>query len=295
MKKTLIIGPTYLEILSKVKQLPKGNEDIDILSTEQKVSGSGYHCAKYFQELGLDYVMISPVGEGVYAEEVLKQVIKEDIPMRIMDGYMNGCRYTLSDMNGETSQFIVPGAEYEFDEIFVYEDSYLYDDVNNVCLFADMLCGQMTSIHDLLDVLESLDKPLVFVPNGRSNDLIEGVLENIFSYQPTLIVSDTEAYYLANEYSGELRDVAKHLGEMTSGVVMIIKQGEGTFVYDQDDCFIASNEEDIDFDKEVALYLCAKQCGVDLKNAVMYASSYASKDSDIFDARERLKQLIMVK
>ncbi len=295
MKKTLMIGPTYLEILSKVKQLPKGNENIDILSTEQKVSGSGYECAKYFQSLGLDFELISPVGEGVYGETVYQQAVSESIPMRLIKDQMNGCRYTLSDLNGETSQFIVPGAEYEFDDSFL-DDMYLYcDDISNICLFADMLCGQQFSIDNVFTALSELEKPLVFVPNGRSNDLIEGALENIYSYQPTLIVSDTEAYYLANEYSGELRDVAKHLGEMTSGIVIIVKQGQGVFVNDQDECFIAQNTEKLNFDKVVALYLCAKQCGVDLKNAVMFASTYASENVDIFDAKERLKQLIMVK
>ncbi len=294
MKKTLIIGPTYIEIFSKVKALPKGNEDIDILSTEQSVSGSGYHCAKLFNDFDLEYKIISPLGEGVYGEAVSNQVRNENIPMMVVDGMMNGCRYTLTDTNGEQSQFIMPGAEYEFDDSFL-DDMYLYtDDINCICLFGDMLCGQLSSIQNVLDTLSELDKPLIFVPNGRSNDFIEGVLENINSYHPTLIVSDTEAYYLANEYSGELRDVAKHLGEMTHGIVMIIKQGEGTFVYDQDECFLAPNEKKIDFDKEVALYLCAKQCGVDLKNAVMFASTYASND-DIDDAKDRLKQLIMVK
>ncbi len=294
MKKTLIIGPTYVEIFSKVKVLPKGNEDIDILSTEQSVSGSGYYCAKLFNDFDLEYKIISPLGEGVYGEAVSNQVRDENIPMMVVDGMMNGCRYTLTDTNGEQSQFIMPGAEYEFDDSFL-DDMYLYaDDINCICLFGDMLCGQLSSIQNVLDTLSELDKPLIFVPNGRSNDFIEGVLENINSYHPTLIVSDTEAYYLANEYSGELRDVAKHLGEMTHGIVMIIKQGEGTFVYDQDECFLAPNEKKIDFDKEVALYLCAKQCGVDLKNAVMFASTYASND-DIDDAKVRLKQLIMVK
>ena len=70
MKKTLMIGPSYVDINAKVRKLPKGNEDMDILSTSQKISGSGYVCANVFEKLGMDYELISPVGEGVYGDAV---------------------------------------------------------------------------------------------------------------------------------------------------------------------------------------------------------------------------------
>lgn len=293
MKKTLIIGPTYVDIYSKVKQLPKGNEDIDILSTTQRVSGSGYENAKVFQSLGLDYDLISPVGEGVYGEAVKQQFIKDDIPLIQIDGMINGCTYTLSDQKGETSRFIMPGAEYEFDRSFT--DELYSEDIDSVCLYADMLCGQMTSIQELLEVLEEIDRPLYFIPNGRSQDVLEDAMDVITSFHPTMILSDTEAYYFTGEYSGELRDTAKHLYEKTNGTVMIIKQGEGVFVYDDGDSYIAPSKNEIDSDLLISLLLCAKQCGVDTKNALMFAVGFSNGELHPEQIKDRLKQLIMVK
>ncbi len=293
MKKTLIIGPTFVDISSKVKQLPKGNEDIDILSTSQTVSGNGYECVKVFESLGLDYDLISPVGEGVYGDVVKQLAIQDNIPLIAIDGMMNGCTYTLTDMNGETSRFIMPGAEYEFDRSFT--DDLYSDDIDSICLYGDMLTGQMTSIQELLEVLEEIDKPLYFIPNGRSQDIIEDALDVIYSFHPTVILNDTEAYYLAEEYSGELRDTAKHLYEKIQGTIMIVKQGEGVFVYEDEDSYLAPNDQNMNMNQMIALLLCAKQCGVDTKNALMFASGFSSDELYVEAIKDRLKQLIMVK
>ena len=107
---------------------------------------------------------------------------------------------------------------------------------------------------------------------------------------------DTEAYYLANEYSGELRDTARHLYEKTNAMVMIVKQGEGVFVYDGDESYLAPCKEKIEYDMHLALFLIAKQCGIDTKNALMFACAYPNDtvfDQDMIE--DRLKELVMVK
>ena len=132
-----MIGPSYVDINAKVRELPKGNEDMDILSTFQKISGSGYVCANVFEKLGMDYELISPVGEGVYGDAVKKQALEDHIALQYVDEMMNGCTYTLHDLHDETSRFIMPGAEYYYSRYFV--DDYSADEIRSVCVFGDML------------------------------------------------------------------------------------------------------------------------------------------------------------
>ena len=50
------------------------------------------------------------------------------------------------------------------------------------------------------------------------------------------------------------------------------------------------------YDMHLALFLVAKQCGIDTKNALMFACAYpndTSFDQDMIE--ERLKELVMVK
>lgn len=294
MKKTLMIGPSYVDINAKVRQLPKGNEDMDILSTSQKISGSGYVCANVFEKLGMDYELISPVGEGVYGDAVKKQALEDHIALQYVDEMMNGCTYTLHDLHDETSRFIMPGAEYYYSRYFV--DDYSADEIRSVCVFGDMLTLDTQCTSELVETLEDLKKTIYFVPNGCSQNIEQEVLEAIYSFHPVLYLMDTEAYYLANEYSGELRDTARHLYEKTNAMVMIVKQGEGVFVYDGEESYLAPCKEKIEYDMHLALFLVAKQCGIDTKNALMFACAYpndTSFDQDMIE--ERLKELVMVK
>lgn len=291
MKKTLIIGPAYVETIAHVNVLPKGNEDIKVLSNEELVSGAGITTARVFEALGLDYDLIAPYGEGTYADSVFQACKKQDIHLNCHFDGLNGSRYTMQDKNGEVSQFIMPGVEYEFDRSFT--DGIYPNEITSVCVYGDMMMGDVDSVSDLIETVEDLKKTLYFVPNGCSDSIDPQALDAMLSFQPTLFLSDSEAYYLSGEYSGELRDTSKHLFEKTHAPVMIFKQGEGVFVYDDEECYLAQNKDSIDLLQCFSYFLCAKECGIDQKNALMFALQYWN--AEISQITERLKELIMVK
>lgn len=290
MKKPLIIAPIYIETIAKVKQLPKGNEPIEPISTSQNVSGAGLIASNLFRELGLDYELISSCGTGIYGDCVKEFCTNNHILVHNIDN-MNGSRYTLCDSNNETSQFIISGAEYEYDRNFT--DDVLLSDISSVTVFGDMLMGEVESVSDLIETVEDLKKPFYFVPDGCLDNMIPETLDALLSFEPTLFLTDTEAYYLSNEHSGELRDTAQFLSQKTHAPVMVFKQSEGVFVAEKDDCYFAPQEDNIDKNRCFFLYLCAKQCGIDEKNAVMFATGYANKTTVIIE--QRLKNLIMIK
>lgn len=291
MKKTLIIGPAYVETVAHVNVLPKGNEDIKILSKEELVTGAGVTTARIFQTLGLDYDLIAPYGDGIYGDFVAQSCKTQNIQLTChFDGF-NGSRYTMQDKNGDVSQFIMPGVEYEFDRCFT--DSIYPEEIASVCVYGDMMMGDIDSVSDLIETVEDLKKTFYFVPDGCSDSIDTQALEAMLSFHPTLFLSDSEAYYLSGEYSGELRDTSKHIFEKTHAPVMIFKQGEGVFVYDGEECYLAQNKDNIDLIQCFSYFLCAKECGIDQKNALMFALQYWN--AEIPQITERLKELIMVK
>lgn len=290
MKKTLIIGSTHVDILSKVKQLPKGNEEIHITRTKRRVDSPAFTMAKQFRLFDFDFEYLSPLGDGIYAENVKEEAERQNIDMKYHLLGMNGCTYTLMDDNGDTSQIIMPGAEYEFD-LSLTEDLYP-EEIGNIVLFGEMLTGEDESIEDLLEALDDLDKPIIFIPNGRSQDIPAEAFQSLLQLKPAIYLTDTEAYYLAGEYSGELRDTADHLFDLTKCRVMIMKQSEGCFVKEEKDVYLAPCKENINIEKHVSLFAIAKQAGVDDKNALMFAYEYAN-DLKIAKAKRRLAGMIL--
>lgn len=290
MKKPLIIAPIYVETIAKVKQLPKGNETINPTSMSQEVAGAGLISANLFQALGFEYELISSCGTGIYGDYVKETCLKKNIIPHYVDA-VNGSRYTLCDDNNEKSQFIIPGAEYEYDRNFT--EDVLLSDISSVTVFGDMLMGDVDSVSDLIETIEDLKKPFYFVPDGCLDSIVPEALDAVLSFEPILFLTDTEAYYLSDEHSGELRDTAQFLALKTNAPVMIFKQSEGIFVAEKDDCYFAPMESDIDKNRCFLLYLCAKQCGIDEKNAIMFATGYANETNASIE--QRLKTLIMIK
>lgn len=76
MKKTLIIGTMQTEWLEYVKELPKGNEDYEVLSSRLQLSGSALKAASLYQQFGFPYEVIAPVGRGS-AGEMLSAYLEE--------------------------------------------------------------------------------------------------------------------------------------------------------------------------------------------------------------------------
>lgn len=294
MKKTLVFGPAYVELVSKVDTLPKGNEEVNILSTTTKMSGSGYVSAKAFQQIGFDCEPIIPIGEGIYGDRVKQELSDSNLPTNYLVDGINGCQYTLIDKKGNSSTFVMPGAEYEFDRCFM--DDVWIDEIAQVVVFGEMLCGETDSVVDLIETLEDLEKEILFLPNGKSQDIGEEWMNVMLSFHPILCMSDTEAYYIANEYSGELRDVINHIYEMNQNIVLIVKQHEGVYYKDADDMYVAPTNEEIHMDLFIALLCIARNCNIDMKNSLLFACTYANHkqfQSDVI--KQRLKELIRLK
>lgn len=299
MDRTLIIGSAHTEYIAHVKKLPKGNEDFQPEDIIQTTGGSGFRTAYVFTGFDFPYNLIAPVGTGVYGDAVKEDAENCGISLTAQNDAVSGCTYRMIDEGGAESILCVPGAEYNFD--LSYTDGIYPEDISNIALFGEMLTGD--GFDDVIETLEDMSKEIYFMPGDRIQDAEKEAIDAVMNMHPVLHLTDTEAYYFSQEHAKELKETATYLFNITKAPVMILKEGEGTYYMDEDDTFLAPEKDHMDPDLHIAAYLCAKNAGVDLKNAVMFANHFSAMtkeeslpdEKDFSEQKERLAGMILHK
>lgn len=301
MKNIMIFGAADVDIAAYVKQLPKGNEEMEILHSEQRLAGAGIAAAKTLQGLKLTYDLMAPCGTGVYGDAVREMAEKEGITLHIEREGMNGCTYHMIDPQGRSSAMRVPGVEYDFDENdTMYADA---DDILALVVFGDMLSGE--NAEELLTFADRCDVPLYFIPDGMLEDMDEDIKEALLDFQACWILREGEAGELTGQE--DMDASVEVLCKDGSTVVMIGKDGllcrcdgEDFRTPSTDDLF----EEEETIHAAATAFVAVTVAGVDKKNALMFACGIAERmtknggvmdDFDWTEQRQRLVRMITYK
>lgn len=293
----MIIGSAHTEYVAHVKKLPKGNEEFQPDDIIQTTGGTGFRMAYVFNGFDFPYNLIAPVGTGVYGDAVKEDAEKCGIPLDAHTEEVSGCTYRMIDREGAQNVLCVPGAEYSYD--LSYTDDLYPQEISNIALSGEMLTGD--GVDDVIETLDDMGRTIYFMPGDRIENAPEEAVDAVMKMHPVLHLTDTEAYYFSKEKAKELKETAEALFHMTKAPVMILKEGEGTYYMDQDDTFLAPESGHMDPDLHIASYLCARNAGVDLKNAVMFANHFSAMteagelpDTKDFDEqKERLAGMIL--
>ena len=112
MKKTLIIGTMQTEWLEYVKELPKGNEDYEVLSSRLQLSGSALKAASLYQQFGFPYEVIAPVGRGSAGERLSAYLEEKQIDVQHVEG-IHGSSTLLVDSKDRSNRIYAPGVEFD--------------------------------------------------------------------------------------------------------------------------------------------------------------------------------------
>ena len=172
------------------------------------------------------------------------------------------------------------------------------DDIHAVLLYGEMLSGE--GVIDLLNTLDDLEKPIYFVPGEFGDQMDEDVFRALCSLNPTLLLSETDAYYLSSEKYHDFKLTAEYLHTMTGSNIMIFKNGEGVYSYG-DEKFMLPCENVSDIELQAAVFVLAQLAGVDVKNSMAFMCDFAEKlvhDYDDFTFAEgkiRLAEIIAQK
>ena len=116
MKQTLIIWSTVVDVIIKIPHLPKTEEDINVISQQQMLGGCAYNVSNMLYLEHTPYTLCSPVGTGLYAEFVERELSKKGlVPFITLKDIVNGCCYCFVEDSGERTFISHHGAEYLFD------------------------------------------------------------------------------------------------------------------------------------------------------------------------------------
>lgn len=279
MKKVLVIAPVITEVRNDVDELPKGNEEFTPLKTELKVTGSGYEIARILKSFDFPYELIASIGTGVFGETAQSECKKYGIPY-ITSNAIQGCLYTLIDKQGREGTMSISGAEYGFNlEDIQYVD---VDDISYVTVSGLMLTSENAS--DLVQALEDLEKPILFIPENCIDGIDENVFQQFMALKPEIFLNESEAYFLAGACTNDMLETTTAINQEYGILVHIISESHGIFMYDVKEQYFVANNQNTQMNTVVEGYVVARVAGIDHKNACHYAIQFAQDcDNDVLN------------
>lgn len=298
MKKVLLIGSTVLDICGFVDHLPQSDEDIMPQKTFSRVSGTGWCMANAFRILNMPYSLISHTGTGVYSELPVQKAAELGIRMPEYEETA-GCTYTLTDPKGHYRSLMIMGGEYDF--LPSSADGIREED------YSCVICSGSQFEKDpqlMLGYLQSLHLPIIFKPSGFSILQNSMVLSQLFDLHPVLHLSEAEAAYLCEGRAEDLNEAAEYICSLTEAPVIILLDDLRCLYYDGDTEEVAETDHHDHVDLSgadcghLAAYVIAKNCGLNVSQALEFAGKYADTVSVTDDTipdraeEERLKQIL---
>ena len=295
MKKTLILGPVYIELLNTVVGEIKANEDLKFENEKHIVSGGGYQAALLFSKFSFPYFLGVSIGGGEYGEEARKKAEEMNIEFTTTDN-TSGCRYRIISNDKVTSSFSIDGDENIFDLDAI--ELLSWEEYSSTIIFSEMLLSEDALI--VLAVLASVQKPIYLVIDERIMECDPDVLGALFELNPIVFIDEREANLL---YAGEVMEVDRILDDMFYDIgndIYLLSHNEGVYHFDGKERNLLPIEEKVDICRLAIGYVLAKNGNVDKRNSLLFAKeigemSLKDIEGDISDKKERLVKLIAYK
>lgn len=223
MKKVLVIGSTVVDIIIRLNMLPTTGVDINLKWQKMSLGGCAFNVSQAIAYFDVPYLLFSPIGTGIYADYVAKELDKIKVPRAELNPEEpNGCCYCLVEDGGERSFICEHGAEYRFKKEWL--DALNPDDFD--CAY---ICGLEMEEYTgdiVIDFLRRSKIPVYFAPGPRINEIAKDKMNRIFSLKPILHVNKTEATSFTN--TDNIRSAAKALMEITNNTVVITDGENGS-------------------------------------------------------------------
>ena len=230
--KTLVIGAAIIDIIMKIKRLPKSGEDILCSETVSAVGGCAYNVAGTLRGFGVDHDLFVPVGRGMYGDMIAGDLEKLGYQILIREEESdNGYCLCLVEEDGERTFITVKGAEGRFRPSWFEQLSQ--DAYDSIYVAGYQVCG--TSGGVISDWMAGAkdrmkEKRVFFAPGPVITDIDQAVMERILSVGPILHLNEKEAFDYAKQPSVE--DCLKYLYGLNHNLVVVTMGASGTMYYD---------------------------------------------------------------
>lgn len=300
MKELLILGAVTCENVTYVEALPKGNEEIRPIRTEEKLGGSGARMASFLAGMNLPYVLSAVYGSGAYGEKA--EELGEHLHLSYRSDAPAGSLLRMIDRSGKQSFVLVPGIEYTFHSETVEDLSN--DELALAAVTGDYLCDENSD--ELLEWMSWLTCPIWFVPGMRLDEIEPETLESLYSLSPGILASAEDILFL----SGQKDPIQgmKALHEKTGSDVAVLLGKDGAAALHDEEIYRTDEEAELESadaistDEFAAAYLSALMGHVDRKNSLVFAKEAAARslhnnhemsDYDFRALKQRLAEMIM--
>ena len=280
--KTLVIGAAIIDIIMKIKRLPKSGEDILCSETVSTVGGCAYTVAGTLRGFDVDHDLFVPVGRGMYGDMIAGDLEKLGYRILIREEESdNGYCLCLVEEDGERTFITVKGAEGRFRPSWfeqLSQDAYdsIYVAGYQVCgasgrVISDWMAGAKDRMKE---------KRVFFAPGPVITDIDQAVMERILSVGPILHLNEKEAFDYAKQPSVE--DCLKYLYGLNHNLVVVTMGASGTMYYDgsvmrQVPAYKTQVKDTIGAgDSHVAAMIAGYSKGLDTEQCVRLANRVAS-------------------
>lgn len=228
MKKCLVIGAAYLDVIMQIDKLPKTGDEVYAQSQQMQLGGCAYNVADIIRHFDLPYTLFAPIGSGIYAEIIKKKLAlaEHDSPIS-SDKQDNGYSLCLIENTGERTFLSLPGIECSFEqEWFETLDSDEYSSVY-VCGYEIEGAGGDTII-DFLEKNPTLE--IYYAPGPRICHISEEKHSRLMALKPIIHLNEKEAL----EYTGctDYIGAAKSLYDKYNNMVIITLGSKGAYYFD---------------------------------------------------------------
>ena len=280
--KTLVIGAAIIDIIMKIKRLPKSGEDILCSETVSTVGGCAYNVVGTLRGFGVDHDLFVPVGRGMYGDMIAGDLEKLGYQILIREEESdNGYCLCLVEEDGERTFITVKGAEGRFRPSWfeqLSQDAYdsIYVAGYQVCgasgrVISDWMAGAKDRMKE---------KRVFFAPGPVITDIDQAVMERILSVGPILHLNEKEAFDYAKQPSVE--DCLRYLYGLNHNLVVVTMGASGTMYYDgsvmrQVPAYKTQVKDTIGAgDSHVAAMIAGYSKGLDTEQCVRLANRVAS-------------------
>lgn len=223
MKQALLIGSVTVDVLLPTGHLPAAEEDLNLPYQIIRPGGCAFNAASVLRLLRLPFTLAFPLGTGLFAAFLEKELDKRGIApfFRRMDE--NGACYCLIDGNGNRSFLAVHGAEYHFED-------KMFDGLNPAdfsLAYASGIDLEEDAGEAVVRYLESLSDEgvrIFFAPGPRAAYIPDSRLRRVLALHPVLHLNRTEACQLSSSPERKCSDpgeAARTLAGMSGACVIV--------------------------------------------------------------------------
>ena len=113
-KAVLAVGAIMVDMLCQVPRLPRSGEGIVVEESRAVVGGCAFNAANVLRQLGAPYELFAPVGCGIFAGFVERELRERGLEAPRFDDRDSGGCMCFVEPGGERTMVTLPGIERHF-------------------------------------------------------------------------------------------------------------------------------------------------------------------------------------